>query len=128
MLTWHDVAKMREKYQRTGECDFCKNEGLLLAQVNIGGHAVVQGFPCNVCGQHHGYDVYLTSKYRNGIKEGSHIDGNLYAFPTDKRQIQMDNEYIGNGGVIPTKSPNCDNLFIMDEYRNKDKVPEGTVQ
>ena len=117
MSQWIDIARMRDKYNQTGECDYCENEGLVMGAVMHGGHQVLQGYPCNVCGQRHGYNEYVKNKYAEGTFKACHIVDNLYAFPHDRRNVQMDNEFFGNGGRIPIKSHKGNNVILMKDYR-----------
>ena len=117
-MDWTDVARMRAKYDGTKECELCNNSGLVLRQYVFSGKQMVQGFPCGVCGQRHGYNEYVRAKYANGVSRACHIADNLYAFPTEKRQENIDREFFANNGVIPTKSPSCDNLLKLSEYLN----------
>jgi hypothetical protein len=120
-MDWMDVARIKDKYAKTGDCDYCCNSGLLLRKYTFAGTNLVRGFPCNVCGQNHGYADYVKSKYANGVAAANHIRDNLYSFPMEKRHARMDNEFVGNNGSIPIKCHKGDNILELKEYKENNE-------
>jgi hypothetical protein len=119
-MDWMDVSRMKIKYASTGECDYCSNSGLVLRKYTFSGKDLVRGFPCNICGQSHGYTDYVRTKYAQGVANACHIDDNLYSFPIEKRQQQIDNEFVGNNGMLPIKCHKGDNVLILKEVNEKE--------
>ena len=97
-------------------CKKCNGEGVIRLTHMISNVEIKSAGPCT-CGLSHGYHEYVKSKYSRKNADQFRIKGNLYKFPFEMRRYQIEKELEVNGGKLPEKCNNYNNVISLDSYR-----------